>query len=202
MEKSIENIWTDGFARDTELLAPKLDALYKKKSIHVLEKIKRMMRMDNWGLLPFAVFFAYGFWYSGHWDIGLFGASLFIILFFVNRRWIAALEKIDIKSDSFRYLVDFKTVIRKMKHAYTLVMAIGYPLAVIPCYWMYFGEREDFQRLMSEVDAWKIILIVIGLALVLSLMGVFIYWSITKLMYGALLKKLDEFIADIEELRE
>jgi len=197
MEKSIENIWTEGFAGNEELLAPRLDALYKKKSIHVLEKIKRIMRMDNWGLLPFALLFACGFSYKGHWDIGLFGASLLIILFFVNRRWIAILEKIDIKSDSFHYLVDFKTVIRKMKRVYTLVMAIGYPLAVIPCYWM----GEDFQRLMSDVEVWKIILIVFGLALVLSLMGVFIYWSITKLMYGALLKKLDEFIADIEELR-
>lgn len=39
MEQSIETIWTEGFDRNGELLAPKLDAFFRKKSIHVIEKI-------------------------------------------------------------------------------------------------------------------------------------------------------------------
>lgn len=159
------------------------------------------MRFDNWGLLPFAILYAGGFRYINHWDIGLFGTGLFLILFFVNQKWVGKLELIDVRSDSFQYLVQFRVGIRNIKRVYTWVMAIGYPLVLIPCYWMYFGERDDFQRLLLEVQAWKIGLMVIGLGMVLSLMGVFIYWGVSKLMYGALLKKVDEYIADIEELR-
>ena len=42
MEKSIETIWKQGFISPESLIAPELNNLYNKKSIHLVDKFKRM----------------------------------------------------------------------------------------------------------------------------------------------------------------
>ena len=44
MEKSIESIWKEGFLQKNAMVAPKLNNLYNKKSIHIIDKFKRMFQ--------------------------------------------------------------------------------------------------------------------------------------------------------------
>ena len=46
MEKSIETIWKEGFLNQDALIAPKLNNLYNKKSTHIVDKFKRMFRIN------------------------------------------------------------------------------------------------------------------------------------------------------------
>ncbi len=46
MEKSIENIWKEGFLKNDALTAPKINNLYNQKSIHIIDKFKRMFRIN------------------------------------------------------------------------------------------------------------------------------------------------------------
>ncbi len=46
MEKSIESIWKQGFLNSDALVAPKLNNLYNQKSIHLIDKFKRMFKIN------------------------------------------------------------------------------------------------------------------------------------------------------------
>ena len=47
MEKSIETIWKEGFIKNDALVAPKLNDLYNQKSIDIVEKFKRMYKLNR-----------------------------------------------------------------------------------------------------------------------------------------------------------
>ena len=53
MERSIENIWKEGFRKSDALVAPKINNLYNQKSIHIIDKFKRMFKIN---LIAIAVF--------------------------------------------------------------------------------------------------------------------------------------------------
>ena len=55
MEKSIETIWKEGFIKNDALVAPKLNDLYNQKSIDIVEKFKRMYKLNRIGIAAFAI---------------------------------------------------------------------------------------------------------------------------------------------------
>ena len=55
MEKSIETIWKKGFLKNDALLAPKLNNLYDQKSIDIVDKFKRMYKINIIALMAFAL---------------------------------------------------------------------------------------------------------------------------------------------------
>ena len=46
MENSIENIWKQGFLNEKSLVAPKINDLYNQKSIHLIDKMKRLYKIQ------------------------------------------------------------------------------------------------------------------------------------------------------------
>jgi hypothetical protein len=202
MEKSIETIWSEGFLKSGELLVPKVNNLYNQKSKLVIEKYKKTYRVDNFLLIPFSLLVAGGFSYGGHVDLGIYGMVLILALFFLNRSRIKSLQKIDLKLDSFNYLVRFRDGIKKNVRFYTRLIGIGTPVVILPSYWMYFRKMESFQKFISEVQPFELILIVLCLALFLSLVGVLAVKLDTRVVYGKMIKRMDEIISDMEELRE
>lgn len=201
MEKSIENIWKQGFFQQQELLAPKLNNLYHQKSALLLEQLKATYQKDNAAILPLAVLFGAGFSYAGHVVLGLYGMVLMLLLFFLNRQRFKGLKKISPMAMSYDYLVAYKNAIRKTMAFYTRLLGIGFPVAIIPAYWLFFRETDLYQKFMVEFSAISITLFVGGIAVVLSVLGVLVYRLSTRIVYGRLLKRLDEIIADLEELQ-
>jgi len=57
MEKSIESIWKEGFLKSDALVAPKVNNLYTQKSIHVIDKFKRMFRINLIAIVVFSFVF-------------------------------------------------------------------------------------------------------------------------------------------------
>ena len=54
MEKSIEDIWKEGFLKSDALIAPKVNNLYNKKSIDIIDKFKRMFKINLIVIVAFA----------------------------------------------------------------------------------------------------------------------------------------------------
>ena len=54
MEKSIENIWKEGFLKSDALVAPKINNLYNQKSIHIIDKFKRMFKINLIAIVAFS----------------------------------------------------------------------------------------------------------------------------------------------------
>ena len=57
MEKSIENIWKEGFLKSDALVVPKINNLYNQKSKHITAKFERMFKINLIAIVVFSVVF-------------------------------------------------------------------------------------------------------------------------------------------------
>jgi len=114
MEKSIEDIWKEGFLKSDALVAPKINDLYNQKSIHIIDKFKRMFKINLIAIVAFSFFFLIATFFIG---IPLMGAIYFValtVLVIINKRLFNGLEKIDQGVSSYQYLKTFNQWIQNM----------------------------------------------------------------------------------------
>ena len=128
MEKSIESIWKEGFLESDALVAPKLNDLYNQKSKHIIDKFKRMFRINLNALFigSFVILIA-----SGIVGIPIMGIGYFFILntiVLVNRRLIKGLIKIDKNVSSYQYLKSFNNWMKEQLAVNRKLARYYYPL--------------------------------------------------------------------------
>jgi len=217
MENTIEIIWQRGFLQSDALLAPRINNLYKKKSIDIVEKFKRMYRINLYAILAFSIIvlvvsFATGIAYMG---IAMF--ILFNVIVVVNMKFKKKLYAIDKTQNSYDYLTSFNIW---MKEILVVNMKLGrfvYPyvfLALVVGFWFgSFGSDVPGEELVSFVISefpntqliFGIPIIVIGAIIIIMLILSFFGGRIGKwdfnIIYGRILKKLDQLLQEMEELR-
>lgn len=201
MEKSIETIWTKGFLTEEELTAPKINNLYRKKSRLLIEKLRRTYRIDNKSILPLAILAVVGFSVAGHIILGVYIMTLMLFMFFLNKKMLTSLESISINSTSYDYLLEYRKMFFQLKKFYIRLLGLGLPVAGMVGYYLFFRNSlvlHDFLQL----DPVYIMGIILGIAVALSALGISAYLLSLKVVYGRFIQKLDEMIADMEELRK
>lgn len=201
MEKSIEYIWNNGFLKDEKLLAPKVNNLYNKKSQLLIEKLKRTYTIDNKSILPLAVVFFVISAYFEHFLLGIYIVVLMLSMFFLNRKKLRELEKISILNSNYEYLLEYRQVLKAINSFYTKLLALGLPIAGMIGYYLYYRNTQIFKKFLLQ-DLWLQLSIILGIALLLALLGAGAYRLTTGLVYGRFLKKMNELIADMKELRK
>lgn len=217
MEKSIETIWKEGFLKNDELIAPKLNDLYNKKSQHIVDKFTRMFKINLVAIVA-GSFFIVGMSYLV--NIPYMGLSLFIILnvlVVINKRLMKGLGKIDKNVNSFQYLKTFDGWMKDQVSTNEKFSRFLYPLvflSVIIGFWFggfggdVPGEVMVNKLAMNNPDMQLVFGLplfgLLGVILVLILFAYFggrIYKWDLNIVYGRVLKKLDEIIKDMEELK-
>jgi len=218
MEKSIENIWKDGFLKSDKLIAPQIDNLYSQKSIHIIDKFTRMFRINLNAIVAFAFVFLVITYFVG---IPITGAIFFIalmILFAFNKKLLKGLEKLDKGDSSYEYLKSFNLWIKKHKEINKKVYTLLYPiifLALIVGFWfkdakgLPLGERLVTKILIGFPDTYLVYGIpLIGIVIVLFIMGLLAFfggrlfqWDL-NVIYGRVFKKLELLMTDIENLND
>jgi len=217
MEKSIENIWKEGFLKNDALVAPKVNSLYTRKSIHIIDKFKRMFRINLAAIVIGAFVFLILSWFAG---IPVMGAIFFVtlaVLVIINKRLLNGLEKIDKGVTSYEYLKAFNQWIKKQVAVNKKISSFVYPIifmSLVLGFWfkdaegILLGERLVDKLLLKFPDTPLMLGIpvtgIIGLVLVTGLLAFFggkIYQWDLNLVYGKVLKKLDELLADLDRLR-
>lgn len=218
MEKSIESIWKRGFLHGDALVAPKVNDLYNQKSIHLIDKFKRMFKINlnavvTGSLLFLAVSFLIG--------IPLMGIGFFITLsaiVVVNRKLSRGLDKIDKNESSYHYIKSFDNWMNQQVRVNRIMAKIYYPLFFLSAvlgFWFYtlngerIGETITDKLTSYDPDVYLLfgvpVVVPIGVLVVmvlLSFVGGKIYnWDL-KIVYGGVLRKLNELIGDMEELRK
>ena len=212
MEKSIETIWKEGFVSHDALLAPKLNDLYTQKSMSIIDKTVRMFKIN---LVALPVFGAVMLVISFFQGVPLMGASLFVLLTALvvfGKRELDRLEDIDKGASSYLYLKAFDAWLKQKIALFTKVYRVFYPLFFLSMVaGLWFSEVGE--SLMETVVAENpgIYLVngipvfwLLGVLLIAGLLGVSagaLYRFDVKLVYGRVFEKLDEIIADMEELR-
>jgi hypothetical protein len=217
MEKSIETIWKQGFLNSEALVAPILNNLYNKKSIHLIDTFKRMFKINlnaiaAGALLFLGISFLIGIPFTG---IGFF--LTLGILVVVNIRLSKGLNKIDKSETSYHYVKAFDNWMKHQVRVNRIMARFYYPvffLSIVLGLWQYDINGKHLGAVITN----KLILnypgidlifgvplfIILGVILMMGLLsyiGGRIYdWDL-KVVYGGVLRKLDEIIADMEELR-
>jgi len=200
MDKSIETIWTNGFANEKKLSAPKIDRHYHKKSKLVIEKMDRIMKIDNMGLIPLAILVLVGFSYYSFFVLATFLFVVIIGIYIINTRVLKDLNKLSLKHSTYEYSKKYREAITNVQNTYKIGMAIGTPIVTLISYWLFFREFNEFQILLGKLSTLSIISIIIALSVLFSVFGIVIYKLSVKLVYGYLLEKLDEIIIDLDNL--
>ena len=122
------------------------------------------------------------------------------LLFFLNKKQLKSLDEITINTNNYQYLISYRKAIKRIISFTTKLIGFGLPLVVFPAYWFFFKETDVSQKFFT-LPSYSIVLIVISIGLFLSALGILIYRLSTKIIYGNLITKLNEMIADMEELK-
>ncbi|MEK6477665.1 hypothetical protein WJR50_09025 [Catalinimonas sp. 4WD22] len=213
MEKSIESIWKEGFLKSDALVAPRLNDLYNQKSQDIIEKIKRMMHINVIAIVVFAFVVLVGWYLMGIPYIGVFIFVLLNVFAWYAHMQMKKLQNIDRSSSSYQYLVAFNHWLKAGLSNNARIMRFFYPLiflAAMATIWFsnnneaVLGEviHKYFPgiNLIGGVPVWWLVG-VLAVATIMGLFGERIYRWDVNIVYGNVFKKLEEIIADMEELR-
>jgi hypothetical protein len=211
MRKTIEATWREGFLTPDALVAPKVNDLYTRKSTHIVDRIQRMLRINQiailigapiaWGLLS-----AIGIPYTG---AIMWAAWSGLVV--IRHLSIAQFAAPDTSLDSYQYLKAFQGWLKgrmarsrsMQRHIYTvtfLAIALGVGASEPGQQFIRFiVENNPGGRLVNGVPL-ILIVGVVAAAIVVELFGGVIF-DVDVRPYRNVFRKLDEMVAEMEELR-
>ena len=212
MRKTIEATWREGFLNPDALVAPKVNDLYTRKSKHIVDRIQRMLRINEIAIMIGApimwVFLsAVGIPYTGAilW-------TAFMGLLVIRRLYVAKFDAPDNSLDSYHYLKAFHGWLkdrmarskRVQRHLYTVVflaLAIGMGASASGQLLIrLIVESNPEVRLVNGVPLVLIAGVVVT-AIVVDLLGGVIFDFDVNTVYRSVFRKLDQMVAEMEELR-
>jgi hypothetical protein len=211
MEKSIESIWKEGFLQKNAMVAPKLNNLYNKKSIHIIDKFKRMFKINLNALVIFSFILLPVSFFVKIPVMGVMMFILFNVIVIVNKRLLKGLDKIDKNVSSYQYLKSFDTWMQEQIAIGVKMSGYIYPyifIAMVAGFWFSSDFRETLDRILGNYQPdmiyglpiyWMAAMLVI--IILLAVFGGRIYKLDLNIVYGGILKKLAELISDMEDLR-
>lgn len=211
MEKSIETIWKEGFLNGDALIAPKVNDIYNKKSIHISEKFEKMFLWNIWGILIGSISLFIVSYFAG---ALMAGSVILVMMFYVAYtayHELKSLEKIDKGQTSYAYLKSFNAWISHSIERYGEMYRFVYPILILTFYlgiWFsdVFTNTREFIVLNSADIVWGLhiytTILVLLVAIVMSVFSKAIHRKDVKTIYGSIFKKIDDALVEMEELRD
>lgn len=216
MEKSIEEIWKKGFSEEDKLQAPRVSNLQEQKSIHIVDKFKRMFKINLIAIAVFSVAFLVASYFMGILVMGSIYFVVLTLLVAINLHLLQSLREIDTSNNCYRYLHEFNSWINKQIAINKKVASFIYPaifLSIVLGLWfkdaegMLLGERlvsefaQHYPDMQMVLGVPLVGLLVVGFMVVfLAFFGGRIYLWDLNLVYGRILRKLRVLLADIERI--
>ena len=212
MRKTIEATWREGFLNPDALVAPKVNDLYTRKSRHIVDRIQRMLRINEIAIaigapIMWALLSAVGIPYTG---AILWTALMALIV--IRRAYVAKFDAPNNSLDSYHYLKAFHEWLkdrmarskRVQRHLYAvtfLALAIGMGASASgQALIRFIVESNSDVRLINGVPL-VLIAGVVATAIVVDLLGGVIFDFDVNTLYRRVFRKLDEMVAEMEELR-
>jgi len=217
MDKSIETIWKEGFLKNNALIAPKINNIYNKKSIDIVEKFKRMYRINIIAIILFALILLPVSMLTNMPYMGIPMFFLFMMITYYAFQFKNKLETINKTTNSYDYLKTFDNWTKEMQAFNTKLSRYLYPyvfLSMLAGFWLGgFGkpvQGDKFVALLLEEFPDMIVIfgfpliglfIILFIVFLLAIIGPKIgEWDL-KIGYGRILKRLDNLLLDMDELR-
>lgn len=212
MRKTIEATWREGFLDPDALVAPKVNDLYTRKSTHIVDRIQRMQRINEIAIVigapvMWAFLSAVGIPYTG-----AIICTAWVGLLVVRRLYVTTFDAPDSSLDSYQYLKTFQRWLkdriawgrRVQRHLYAvtfLALAIG--IAASASGQLLIRLIVESNPDVSLVNGVPLVLIagVVATAIVVDLLGGVIFDFDVNTVYRSVFRKLDQMVAEMEELR-
>ncbi|MFT5521272.1 MAG: hypothetical protein ACI9IA_001873 [Enterobacterales bacterium] len=212
MNESIESIWEEGFLKSDELIIPKINNLYEQKSIHIIDKFKRMFKIN---LIAIAISSIVILIATIVGKVPVLGIIVFLLLNALvlnGQKHMKTLNKIDKTISSYEYLKSFDSWMKVQISSYTRLYQYFYPLLFLGLIvGGYFSEYWDLilSDLLIAFPSTTLVMgipvyVLVPVAIITALLGLFggvLYRMDLDLVYGNTIRKLDDIINDMEELR-
>ncbi|MFT5054829.1 MAG: hypothetical protein ACI97X_001862 [Oceanospirillaceae bacterium] len=217
MERSIESIWSEGFLKSDALVAPTLNNLYGQKSIDIVEKFKRMYRMNIIALVAFTVMILPISYLSEVPYMGILMSVVFLSTAYSGSKFKKKLDGINKNSDSYQYLKSFDDWTKDMMRITAKVSRFSFSyifLSMLAGFWFgSIGGDVPGQNLVNELlRMYPDMIMIFGVPL-FGLIGVLLIVLLISalgprlgkldldIVYGPILKRLDNLMEEMEELR-
>jgi hypothetical protein len=211
MEKSIESIWKQGFLDKDAMVAPKLNNLYNQKSIHIIDKFKRMFKINLNALVVFSFVVLIVSFFVKIPVMGVLMFILFNVIVLVNKKLFKGLNTIDKNVSSYQYLKSFDNWMKEQISVNMKMSRYIYPyifLAMVSGFWFSSPFRETINRVFGNYQPYMLygipVFWVFAMLIIVVLLAIFggrIYKWDLNIVYGRVLRKLDELLSDMEDLR-
>lgn len=213
MKKTIEATWREGFLDPDSLVAPKVNDFYSRKSTHIVDRIQRMQHINEIAIVIGApILWAF----LSVLGMPLAGAIICVawVGLIVVRRQFPHITKFDEPAgvDSYRYLKAFQQWLknrlawgrRYQRHLYPLTF-----IALATGMWESPAGKQWVRILVENnpglhlFQGIPLILIagIVMIAIVVALLGGVIFDFDVNTVYRNVIRKVDEMVAEMEELR-
>jgi hypothetical protein len=213
MKNSIELIWKEGFLNEKSLVAPKINDLYNQKSKHLVDKVKRMFRVNFVINFILAIVIPIGYYFLGIIWHGAVASVLILLITWYGKRQIDSIKTLDQGATSLDYLKSLDRWLKDVfsrsekiaRFYYTLCFLIS--ISTIGSAWNKSEELvpETDRNFPYSIFLGNIPLVALIIAGVATLLMFYfsdrIYKWDVRLMYGSVFDKLKETIEEMEKLK-
>ena len=206
MNKTIENIWKEGFT-NKDMVIPKINDFYNKKSISLVEKVINTFKKEVTFLIPLGVcFFLYNIWLdndnAAFW--GAVSALPCLVWYYLGKRQIKSIEDIDYKASSYQYLVSIKEKLERIKRFNKRLILSSVPISLLPMLiYTYYNQQGKSIGEIFGVEGLDLptatIFIIIPIFTLMAMLLAEVYFK------SRFIKKsngIDNLINEMEELRK
>ena len=202
MDKSIEEIWSDGIQDEKFLIPPVIDDLYNKKSILTVDKLQSVSKKDNWSIIPLSIITLIFFIIKSKLLFGLYISALMLSLFFLNRKKLKFLYTINTSQSCFQYLGKLQEMIKNNVKSTTRLLGFGLPFFgyLGLCIFIFESNMENF--ILETYSSKQLLIKSIIILMSLSVIGIISFRLTNYLVYGRLIKKIDEMIDELNLLKK
>ena len=199
MENSIETIWKEGFLHEERLVVPRVNDLYNRKSIHLVDRLKKRLRLNLILIVVLAILFpVMGYFMQEIWQ-GIAASVLLFLTAGYNKRQIDRIKTLDQGATSFDYLRSFDRWLKDVISRSVKIARFSYPLyflIAISIVWSVWSEQTGAELTVAGG------IIVAMVTLVVFYFSDRIYQWDVRLMYGRVFRKLERTIAEMEKLKQ
>ncbi len=213
MEKSIEAIWKQGFLNENSLVVPKINDLYNKKSIHLIDKMKRLYKINVIMLVSMAMLIPVMYGVMGAIWEGLAISTMLLLTLWYSLQQNRDFKSLDYGANSLDYLRSFDRVLSDRLAKSEKIFRFTYPLYfMIACIaaWSMWSKQGITQKwhqkypdhiYIGDAPLYALVIVAVLTLLVLYFSDKIYRWDV-RIVYGRVFKKLKETITEMEKLKQ
>jgi len=199
---------------ETSFVVPKINDLYNQKSKHVVDKVKRMFRVNLIVIvimsivLPIIHYFLDAIWQ------GAAASILLLLTAWYNKRLMDRIKTLDQGATSLDYLKSFDRWLKDVLSSSEKIVRFSYPLYFLIAMSTIGSAWSKSEKLISEthrkfpdllfignIPLFALIIVGVTTLLMFYFSDKIYKWDV-RLMYGGVFGKLEETIAEMEKLKQ